>query len=479
MSRRTCTGDFPACSSRSIVRITAPAASPRPRPLRRAGSGTAGSTSACRRRGRGRTASAPISPIEITDVLVARIVVGAGRRGSRRANSPRFSARSSGGGLDHEVRPATACVELPTAARSRRRPRRSRAQRGRGWRGHGRGTEASAPASGVGHGDPEPRGGEDLGDAVPHQSGADAPQPTRIIPPCSRRRRRGPGRCRSPTRVTRSRAARRRSRRARPRRPSGIRREHRLARRACPGSSSAYIQAVRSERKTVGAIALTLILCAPHSQASALREQVDRRLGRAVGACSRPGGRACRGWRRRARPCRRGPARSARRPAARQRSHEPLTFASITACQSSTGCSVISPTLFVPEAVTTMSSAAVRCDRRGDDRLGVLLRLGPAGDRRSTSRARGPQSRRELRPAARSLPPASVTRAPAARERRAAAACRTRPVAPVTSAERPSTSKSSAAVVRRSRPAGSGMTMIIDAGRLVRFSIARASFGAR
>ena len=32
--------------------------------------------------------------------------------------------------------------------------------------------------------------------------------------------------------------------------------------------SSAYIQAVRSQRKTVGAIALTVMPFAPHSQAS-------------------------------------------------------------------------------------------------------------------------------------------------------------------------------------------------------------------
>ena len=41
------------------------------------------------------------------------------------------------------------------------------------------------------------------------------------------------------------------------------------SRTALPGSSSAYIHAVRSERKTVGAIALTVMPCLPHSQASA------------------------------------------------------------------------------------------------------------------------------------------------------------------------------------------------------------------
>jgi hypothetical protein len=47
-----------------------------------------------------------------------------------------------------------------------------------------------------------------------------------------------------------------------------------IARRvSAPGPSCAYIHSVRSERNTVGAMALRLIRCRPHSQASVLQSR--------------------------------------------------------------------------------------------------------------------------------------------------------------------------------------------------------------
>ena len=89
-----------------------------------------------------------------------------------------------------------------------------------------------------------------------------------LIPPYSRRRRRGYGRCRSPRPWTRGTEAAPRDRPVRRAAPSARGRESRRA-SSLARSSSPNIQAVSGERNTVGAIALTVMPVGPHSHPSA------------------------------------------------------------------------------------------------------------------------------------------------------------------------------------------------------------------
>ena len=126
---------------------------------------------------------------------------------------------------------------------------------------------------------------EHLRDAVAHQAGADdgdARFASSISPPCSRRRRRGCGRCRSPTPSRRGTAAARRDRTARRGGPSA-RASRKPARTVLPRSSSANIHSVSGERKTVGPSALTVMPVAAPFAAERLGDAVDRRLRRAIG----------------------------------------------------------------------------------------------------------------------------------------------------------------------------------------------------
>ena len=128
-----------------------------------------------------------------------------------------------------------------------------------------------------------------------------------------------------------------------------------------------------------------------------------------------------------------------RLPAARQISHEPLTFASMTACQSSTLWSTIGATRFVPEAATSRStvpyaptapstiasapaSLSGRCATSSASipfRGQLVAELGQA-----LAVAAGERQARPAAPSARAAAPPNV------------------PVAPVMSAERPETSNS-------------------------------------
>src|SRR5262249_27009737 len=116
------------------------------------------------------------------------------------------------------------------------------------------------------HADAVSRGRQEIGDAVAHQAAADHadvqgfahpavnPPSTYMIWPVPES-----GESRSPAMPIRSSTS--------PRRPSGMRESER-ARVCWPSWSSPYIQAVSLERKTVGAMALTVMPCFAHSVAS-------------------------------------------------------------------------------------------------------------------------------------------------------------------------------------------------------------------
>ena len=188
-----------------------------------------------------------------------------------------------------------------------------------------------------------------------------------------------------------------------PSRPSGIRDEHCLA-DARPRPSSSYIHAVRSERKTVGAIALTVIPCLPHSQASASGQPVDGGLGGAVGGVAGGVAELRRAWTRRARTCPPSPCSIMRAAGGRQTSQVPRTFASITDSHSSTRLLGGEADLVHTGRRDDEVDAAVRPTAAVDHRVGVVLRARGAGRQsrprpaRRAARSRAARASRRCRP---------------------------------------------------------------------------------
>ena len=227
------------------------------------------------------------------------------------------------------------------------------------------------------------------------------------------------------------------------------------------------------ERKTVGAIAFTLMPCVPHSQASAFVVRLTAAFDAQYAVYPA-------GWPRSLRVDEtstnlpRVPASIIRRPAARQTSQVPFALASSTDCQSSGDCSVASPTLLTPAAVTTRSMPP--CAETAVSTIASACASVSA--RRATVSTAAPPSRSsEPSCSSASAPPAaSVSFAPRLDER-------LRGHLPERAGRAGDQRRLAGDVEQLCRvhgfPGGYGITTIIDAGRFVRFSIERASFGAR
>ena len=175
-----------------------------------------------------------------------------------------------------------------------------------------------------------------------------------LIQPCSRRRRKGCGRCRNPTPWRPGTAAARRGPTARPGGPSARARGSPCARswRArCPRTSMRQRRAKDGRAERIDGDAGL----APFA-AERLGDAVDRRFRRAVGGIAGRMAEQAAGRRHQDRPCRLSPCLSICRPAARAISHDCVTLASITSRNLPPSDRRSCDTLLMPEATTRMST---------------------------------------------------------------------------------------------------------------------------